>query len=461
MTYGLAHLRRRPRIDEAPYLSARQELAFFRSETLAYEQTSKPCGASASAGENGFTARAKTDAPDAGASHHSKPALIFVWEQFGAYHVDRLEAVATAAHSAYATIGVEFASRSRTYAWEPVESSSAFVRHTLFPDEVFEDTSWVQRLWRLIHVCSIYPRAAIFVCHSERPEIIVGSILLRLLRHKVYALLETKFDDKQRDILWESLKHFAFRVYHGGLLGGSRHAKYYQFLGFSPSSLHVGYDTVSVERIRTLAGIEPGPGGYPFEDRHFTIVARFVEKKNLKLALEAYAIYCRETLQDRHRRLVLCGSGPLETELRRYVQSLGLGSDSVVFAGFLNAGDVAKCLGRSLALILPSREEQWGLVVNEALAVGVPILCSDHVGARDTLVRNAVNGYIFESDNAVGLARAMIRLATDGGEWKRLATATHRFAPLGDTREFAAGVGRLIGDPEFQGSIQPTPPPLC
>ncbi|HEY4443168.1 MAG TPA: glycosyltransferase, partial [Steroidobacteraceae bacterium] len=99
-----------------------------------------------------------------------------------------------------------------------------------------------------------------------------------------------------------------------------------------------------------------------------------------------------------------------------------------------------------LALILPSIEEQWGLVVNEALAMGVPILCSDNVGARDSLVRTSVNGYVFESDNAEGLAQLMTRMATDEHEWRRLAVAAGEFAYKGDVCQFVSAVANALGD---------------
>jgi glycosyltransferase involved in cell wall biosynthesis len=85
------------------------------------------------------------------------------------------------------------------------------------------------------------------------------------------------------------------------------------------------------------------------------------------------------------------------------------------------------------------------LVVNEALAMGVPILCSDNVGARDLLVRTALNGYVFESDNPEGLARFMQMLAEDKAEWRRLAKGSQSLAPLADTRQFGNGVRHLMG----------------
>jgi glycosyltransferase involved in cell wall biosynthesis len=77
--------------------------------------------------------------------------------------------------------------------------------------------------------------------------------------------------------------------------------------------------------------------------------------------------------------------------------------------------------------------------------MGVPILCSDKVGARDSLVRTGVNGYVFEPDNADGLAYLMHRLSTDEDEWRRFAEASCRIAAKGDVNRFAEGVARAIG----------------
>jgi glycosyltransferase involved in cell wall biosynthesis len=79
------------------------------------------------------------------------------------------------------------------------------------------------------------------------------------------------------------------------------------------------------------------------------------------------------------RRLLLVGNGPLEGALRDRAAELGLG-DAVVFCGFLQSTEVANLLSRALALVLVSVEEQWGLVVNEAVALGLPVIVSEYVG---------------------------------------------------------------------------------
>jgi glycosyltransferase involved in cell wall biosynthesis len=138
---------------------------------------------------------------------------------------------------------------------------------------------------------------------------------------------------------------------------------------------------------------------------------------------------------------MICGSGPLESDLKERAR----GCDGIHFLGFLQEDGVARALASSLALILPSVEEQWGLVVNEALAMGVPVLVSDNAGARDVLVRTAVNGYVFEPDNAAGLAQLMLRLAADEIEWRRLSEGAVAAAPAGDVARFVEGVVELTG----------------
>jgi glycosyltransferase involved in cell wall biosynthesis len=203
---------------------------------------------------------------------------------------------------------------------------------------------------------------------------------------------------------------------------------------------------VSVDRLQRHAGSAPAPAGAPHASRHFTVIARFVAKKNLTLALDAYAEYLaaegQKNASSPPRALHLCGSGELEPVLRQQARRLGL--EQVHFHGYMNQQEVARILASTLALILPSVEEQHGLVINEALAMGVPVLVSDNCGARDLLVRSGINGYVFEADNISGLAHFMSLLGRDAAEWTRLSQGTHRFLPVADTGFFVASVERAL-----------------
>jgi glycosyltransferase involved in cell wall biosynthesis len=193
-----------------------------------------------------------------------------------------------------------------------------------------------------------------------------------------------------------------------------------RFLGLNRRPIAMYYYNRPMARIREAAGGEPAPNGVPHAERSFLCIARLVEKKNHRMLFQAYAVYAAEHRAP--RRLVLCGSGPLEEELRALAQSLGI-AELVEFRGWQDEIQVARQLLETLALLLPSSEEQFGIAVIEALALGVPPIVSDKVGARDLYLRSGVNGFIVEEDNPEGLAFLMGLLHEDEQLWRRMAAS--------------------------------------
>ena len=368
-------------------------------------------------------------------------SIAFVWTNFGPYHSDRLKSVAAYFLGKKRVRGIEIARATAIYPWDRVEKITSIEHVTLFADAGYEDIPQFRRACALIRALLESGTDDVFLCHYELPEIFVVASILRLCGRRVYLMLESKFDDKPRTLFRELRKVIAFLPYNGALIGGARTRQYLRFFGFSDSSIHDGYDTVSEDRVRFLANVPPAPDGTPFEDRHFTIVARLVRKKNIGTAIRAYDRY-RKYSTAPLRELHIYGSGELEGELRDLVAELNV--IGVKFFGFVQAPAVASALGKALTLILPSTEEQWGLVINEALAMGVPILCSENVGARDSLVKSGVNGMIFEPDNVEGLAHFMARLSEDKNEWARFCEGSTGLSELADTRRFAEGVAAAI-----------------
>jgi glycosyltransferase involved in cell wall biosynthesis len=201
------------------------------------------------------------------------------------------------------------------------------------------------------------------------------------------------------------------------------------------------YNAVSLDRIRNLAGALPAPDGMPFRNRNFIIVARLVPKKNLSMALKAAAIYAKQASNP--RSLHIFGTGPLEPELREQACNDGI-AGIVHFRGFLQTAEISKAYGQSLALLLPSIEEQFGNVVPEAMGMGLPVIVSDNCGARDLLVRSGVNGFVIEPDNPAGMAYFMQLLSDDEILWRRMCVAAQKFAEQADGRCFAEAVEALV-----------------
>ena len=369
----------------------------------------------------------------------ARPSILFVWGQFGPYHQDRCQAAAALPN--HTVLGIEIANNSsHHYAWASTEASG-FTKITLFPGKTYEQAGRPNRLLALVRESVRAGARYNFLCHYDQPEIFILAVVLRLLRRRVFIMWESKFDDRPRSLWREFLKWFFLRPYHGVLNSGIRSRAYLAFLGIADRPIANGYDSVSIERMRALAESPAAPEGMSFGQREFLVIARLVAKKNLSLVIAAYDLY-RRNKPENARNLVFLGTGPLEVALKAEVSVRGL--EGVSFAGFVQTEGVAHYLSHALALVLPSIEEQWGLVVNEALALGVPVLCSENVGARDDLVRDCENGYVFTEYDPEHLAELMGLLASDETRWRAMAIASSRRANLGDTAHFAEGVRALI-----------------
>jgi L-malate glycosyltransferase len=396
--------------------------------------------------EHDAALRAPEAAPRAraGAAAADATAIAFVWESFASHHLERCQACALGLAPRFSVHGIEIATYSASYhPWRKGSDGEGVRKITLFPEAVREDIGSLRCAFRIVRTCVGIGARHVFLCNYESPAIFLSAVALRLLGRHVVVMQDSKFDDKQRHLGLELLKTVFYRPYHAALAAGERTRAYLRFLGFPEDRIHLGYDTISVARVQRLAGTAPAPGGVPHGERHFTVIARFIAKKNIALALEAYALYCAQVSPHRApRALRLCGSGELEPVLRRKAAELGL--EHVAFLGYVGDEAVARTLGSTLALVLPSIEEQHGLVVNEALAMGVPILLSDNCGARDLLVRSGINGYVFEADNVQGLAYFMGLMDRDEAEWTRLARGTERFLDAADGRFFVAAVERAL-----------------
>jgi L-malate glycosyltransferase len=368
-----------------------------------------------------------------------KKKIVFIWDKYAPYHLDRIESVQNLLGTTHDILAIQRTSHNETYAWDEVKEGRNFPLMTLHPK-----TNKAPPLKTLITQCRILLKQDvnyIFTCQYERPSTFFTAIICRLFGKQVFVMNDSKLDDKQRFLYREIGKSFLYLPYNGALTAGQRSAEYLYFLGFGNRPISLGYNTISIDRVRRNSEIEPAPNGIPFSKRHFTVVSRFVPKKNLLMLIDAYAQYRLMAGED-SRELHLCGSGPDEAKIRARIGELKL--NGIIFHGFQQEKEVAKLLSSSLSLLIPSFEEQWGLVINEALAMGLPIICGDSVGARDALVKSAINGFAIEPDNPEGMARFMLNLSESEIEWKRMSQASIDMCMMADVARFALGVQELI-----------------
>ena len=120
--------------------------------------------------------------------------------------------------------------------------------------------------------------------------------------------------------------------------------------------------------------------------------------------------------------LVYAGEGPLRARLEAEARTLGM-SDRVRFLGFINQSQLPSVYAGSDVLVLPSEHEPFGVVVNEAMLCGCPVVVSDRVGAGYDLVRDGQTGYVFGFGDVDALAAVLRDALADRQRLKRMGEA--------------------------------------
>lgn len=149
---------------------------------------------------------------------------------------------------------------------------------------------------------------------------------------------------------------------------------------------------------------------------------QLIERKGVDVLLKAFATAAGT---EPRLRLHLIGSGPERARFEALVPpELG---DRVVFMGHQDPGTLPAIFATADAFCLPSRHDGWGVVVNEALGAGLPILVSDAVGAGRDLVTDNVNGFVTPAGDVAALASALTRISDDAVRL-RMAAASRKAA---------------------------------
>jgi glycosyltransferase involved in cell wall biosynthesis len=235
------------------------------------------------------------------------------------------------------------------------------------------------------------------------------------------VMSESNKDDHVRQLWRETYKRGFLRSCSAAIVGGRRHSEYLVELGMPAEAVFLGYDVV--DNAYFAAGAAEARGDKNLRRQRglpscfFLASARFVEQKNLKGLLTAFALY-RRRAGEAAWSLVLLGDGPQRSELEGMRDALGL-KDSVKMPGFAPYELLPSYYGLAEAFVHASTMEPWGLVVNEATASGLPAIVSEACGCACELVVHEQNGFLFDPWNSEELCARMLELTRLGVEQKR------------------------------------------
>ena len=183
-------------------------------------------------------------------------------------------------------------------------------------------------------------------------------------------------------------------------------------------------------------------------ENYFLASARFIEKKNLPTLIQAYAEYRRTEVRNRRRsrnrvrRGTSCflGDGPLRETLNSQLSTLNL-NEHVHLPGFKPYDQLPVYYALANAFVHASTTEQWGLVVNEAIASGLPVIVSNRCGCAPELVNG--NGFTFDPTNEDELATRLLEMAAlPDEERKDLGDNSYQIAANFAPERFGEGLER-------------------
>ena len=337
--------------------------------------------------------------------------IAIVFHRFGPYHMARLKAAARR----FPVLAIEESDHTSEYDWDEIPGESGFQRLTLMHRGEVSSGPLAREIARRLHVAlARYRPRAIAIPGWSDPAALAA--LAWGLENEVRVIVmseSTAFDDRRH--AWkEDIKTRIVRLCAAALAGGTPHAQYLEKLGLRGEQIFTGYDAVDNDYFATGAEAARADEAAVrlrcnLPPRYFLASSRFVEQKNLPVLLSAYATYRREA-GDGAWKLVLIGDGPMHAQLVEIIAKLDVAED-VFLPGFKQYNELPSYYGLAGAFVHASTREPWGLVVNEAMAAGLPVLVSNRCGCAQDLVVPGENGYVFSPTWPDALAELMAKVA--------------------------------------------------
>jgi 1,2-diacylglycerol 3-alpha-glucosyltransferase len=426
-----------------------------------------------------------------------KPAVAVVFHHIGPYHHARLNAAA----DRLSVTGIEWSAKAFE-PWGSATTPERYAKVSLFPEAT--DGSPGNAELR----CAFWS-----ALEQTNPDVVAvngwnnfGSLLAAncCLRRRIPMVVMSESSRQDEPRIWwkEAIKRRIAGLYSAALVGGQRHFEYLVELGMPRERVFTGYDVVDnhyfrqkAEEVRSqrssASANQPShkatAGGeatvdrevrqkYALPENYFLASARFVEKKNLAMLIQAYAEYRRrssafanpafaaasaewaatadkEIAANVPWDLVVLGDGPLRETLNSQLSTLNL-NEHVHLPGFKPYDELPVYYALANAFVHASTTEQWGLVVNEATASGLPVIVSNRCGCAPELVNG--NGFTFDPTNEDELATRLLEIASlSDEERKHLGDNSYRiaanFAPerFGEGLERAASVAMGVPQKRF------------
>lgn|GEM_PF-2116175 len=174
----------------------------------------------------------------------------------------------------------------------------------------------------------------------------------------------------------------------------------------------------------------------------FLYVGKLEDVKGVDTLIEASALLQKRS--GKKFKLLLVGTGSREAELKDLARNREI-EQIVNFCGKKQQNELADYYASADWFVLPSRTEAWGLVINEALCFGLPVIASDAVGAVEDLVKDGVNGFVFIKDEVESLLEALEKaINTEGEQRKRMREEARKVIDQWNIKSMVGGLLQAV-----------------
>lgn len=194
---------------------------------------------------------------------------------------------------------------------------------------------------------------------------------------------------------------------------GTNAKKYLMYLGALEKNIFISFNTVDTEffekeclKYENRKQVLKEELGV-IEENVILYVGQFVERKGIRYLLEAHKKLCNKY----DLGLVLVGNGPQKAEIMESCRKENI--KGVHFINFVQKDALPQYYSIADVFVLPSTEEVWGLVINEAMACGLPVISTDRAGASSDLIKDGINGYVIPAGDSSRLYESLATVLND------------------------------------------------
>ncbi len=356
------------------------------------------------------------------------------WPRLGPYHLARLAAAAERLErEGVALTALETSAQDETYAWDAQAGAHGFARAVAL-DRAAESAPPRQTRRAVTAALDRLGPDAVAITSYSTPDAQAALRWCRRHRRVAVMLFDSRAADAERQRWREAVKRALVRQYDAALVAGTPQADYLASLGMPPDRTFRPVDVVDNDRFARGAERARARGSLPHPGPYLLSVNRLLPRKNVDGLIRAYSLYRAQAQADRRAPwpLVLLGDGPERDRLA------ALAGDGVVWGGFQQIDALPAWYGGAGVYVHPAHADPWGLVVNEAMAAGLPVLVSRGAGCAPDLVRD--NGRTFDPDDAPALAALLTWATADDADRAAMGARSRQRIAAYSPQAFADGL---------------------